>query len=418
MRNPLATLLLVIVLMGVAVGCQPRTVVRTVEVVVTPQVGVVEVTATPVPTDTPPPPTATPAPVTVTVCATGCDFTTIQAAIDHDGTGAGSTINVTDAVHTEAGIVVNKDVVIQGQGANSTIVQAHEVAGEAADRVFSIVEGATVVIRDMTIRHGKPNADPESGGGIHNEGTLAIKDCVVRDNVAKDGGGITNKGVLTAINCAIRNNESNGDGLPGQGCGSGGGIRDLGARMELVNCTISDNTASTSAGGIHVACAATAVLTNCTVSGNSAATGAGGGIRVKGKLQLVNCTISDNTAYPNYGAGVSVGGTLSYTNTIIAGNNTGGDCVIVYSDGGKQIGTIGASISNLVGNGKCDAAYSGDPMLDVLADNGGDIQTHALLPGSPAIDAIPADECIVGTDQRGEPRPQGAGCDIGAYELQ
>jgi hypothetical protein len=43
--------------------------------------------------------------------------------------------------------------------------------------------------------------------------------------------------------------------------------------------------------------------------------------------------------------------------------------------------------------------------------------THALVPGCPAIDAIPgADPECAGTDQRGTPRPQGAGCDIGAFE--
>jgi hypothetical protein len=68
-------------------------------------------------------------------------------------------------------------------------------------------------------------------------------------------------------------------------------------------------------------------------------------------------------------------------------------------------------------------------MLGPLQDNGGPTETHALLPGSPAIDAIPPAECTydddgdpgtppvpLATDQRGVARPQGAGCDIGAFE--
>ena len=51
-----------------------------------------------------------------------------------------------------------------------------------------------------------------------------------------------------------------------------------------------------------------------------------------------------------------------------------------------------------------------------LADNGGPTKTHALVPGSPAFDLIPPGSCTVTADQRGEPRPQGAGCDAGAYE--
>ena len=55
-------------------------------------------------------------------------------------------------------------------------------------------------------------------------------------------------------------------------------------------------------------------------------------------------------------------------------------------------------------------------MLGPLADNGGPTQTHAVLPGSPAIDAIPAGDCVVATDQRGIARPRDSGCDIGAFE--
>ena len=53
-----------------------------------------------------------------------------------------------------------------------------------------------------------------------------------------------------------------------------------------------------------------------------------------------------------------------------------------------------------------------------LADNGEPTETHALLPGSVAIDVIPADMCEVDEDQRGEARPGGTMCDAGAFEVQ
>ena len=61
-----------------------------------------------------------------------------------------------------------------------------------------------------------------------------------------------------------------------------------------------------------------------------------------------------------------------------------------------------------------------DPMLGPLQDNGGPTWTHALLPGSPAINQIPKAACEVETDQRGEPRPETGGtmCDVGAFEVQ
>ncbi len=58
---------------------------------------------------------------------------------------------------------------------------------------------------------------------------------------------------------------------------------------------------------------------------------------------------------------------------------------------------------------------STNPLLDPLQDNGGPTFTHALLQGSPAIDAAHNAHCL-STDQRGQPRPHGTACDIGAYE--
>ena len=63
-----------------------------------------------------------------------------------------------------------------------------------------------------------------------------------------------------------------------------------------------------------------------------------------------------------------------------------------------------------------------DPLFGPLQYNGGPTQTHALLPGSPAIDAGAPAGCTgaagapLTTDQRGFPRPYGPACDIGAVE--
>jgi len=56
----------------------------------------------------------------------------------------------------------------------------------------------------------------------------------------------------------------------------------------------------------------------------------------------------------------------------------------------------------------------GDAMLGPLANNGGPTATHALLPGSPAIDTAENAFCPA-TDQRGAPRDDGA-CDAGSFE--
>ncbi len=417
--------LLLIVMAGLAAGCAPQVKVVEVQVTAESQPRVVEVTATPAPTSTPAPPP------TITVCASGCDFTSIQAAVDDAGTIIGSTIDVTDSAHTEGEITIGagKDVVIQGQGVDDTIVQAHEEAGEADDRVFFIAEGATATIRDMTIRHGHPDSEPEisgvkrTGGGIANLGTLTLENCAVRDNIGSAGGGILNRGDLTISNCTVSDNYA--DGVDeGRDCSSGGGIRSVLGPVHISNSTFSGNNSSRAGGAggaLHVACESTMVVTNSTLSGNNAGT-IGGGAHVRGTLELVNCTISGNSAEGRGRGGdmivpsgggiyVNANGVLNLTNTIVANNSDDKNCVL---DGE---GSIDANSNSLDSDGSCSAAHSGDPLLDALGDNGGDTQTHALLPGSPAINAIDAASCTLSADQRGQARPQGARCDIGAFEL-
>lgn len=78
-------------------------------------------------------------------------------------------------------------------------------------------------------------------------------------------------------------------------------------------------------------------------------------------------------------------------------------------------------VQNLVEDGNCVTGgcgfLSGHPMLDILYDNGGPTDTHALEESSPAIDAGDPEYCP-DTDQRVVTRPQGTGYDIGAFELE
>ncbi len=187
---------------------------------------------------------------TITVCASGCDYTTIQTAINAASTNNGDTINVTAATHTEAGIVVNKSVTITGEGASSTIVQAHTSEGAASDRVFAIDGGATVTIQDMTIRHGKTTGSPAQGGGVYNSGALTLQRVTVIANLANgdlgapggaaEGGGVYNDGSLTVLNSTISDNTAQGgnggsSGADG-GNGRGGGIASGNNKSRCCSC--------------------------------------------------------------------------------------------------------------------------------------------------------------------------------------
>ncbi|MES0361991.1 MAG: hypothetical protein ABUK20_13805, partial [Anaerolineales bacterium] len=309
----------------------------------------------------------------VTVCDKGCDFSTIQAAIDDENISPGATINITSTVHTEAGIIVNKDVIIQGQGADSTVVQAHETAGTSDERVFYITGGIEATMRGLTIRHGNPTAEPESGGGIRNEGILTLEDVIVRDNSASTGGGIHNEGTLTLTNSSVNDNQARGGAIHYLECSTGGGIKVLTGEVKLVNSTVSNNSAIKKGGGIHVACKGSLVLINTTISGNSA-NGDGGGVFVNGVGEVTNSTISNNSAKSGGGIYVQskdgvdvVHGLLNVKNSIIAGNYATfekygvPDCFIAEN------ATLDVNLHNLIGDNSCNPEYYGDALLADLS---------------------------------------------------
>jgi hypothetical protein len=127
-------------------------------------------------------------------------------------------------------------------------------------------------------------------------------------------------------------------------------------------------------------------------------------------MTLLNVTLSSNYSSNGLGGGLFNNHTLHYSNTIIANSTTGGDCF--------NNDVIGTNTRNLVEDNSCSPALSGDPNLGGVTLNGGPTSTMALRVTptiSPAINAADNNTCPA-TDQRGVSRPQGANCDIGAYE--
>jgi hypothetical protein len=347
---------------------------------------------------------------TITVCASGCDYTTIQAAVL--AASPNDVISILAGVYVE-NVTISQDLILQGAGADQTIVD-----GNNTDRVFIINNDSHVAISDLSVTNGN--------GGIHVLGpgtALTLTNSIVSDNTSTNSGGgiLIPAGTVTLNNCTVRDNRAP----------HGGGIfvssSVSNSLLEVNNSTISNNIADNIGGGNGggIFNFRRVILTNSTISGNSA-NGNGGGVfnDGSGAMLTVNySTVSNNSAGGN-GGGIfnQLFGTASLQNSIVASQSSGNDC---QNDG--MLNSLGY---NLDSDGSCSLTAPEDitntnPLLDPLADNGGDTMTHALQPGSPAIDQIPdgVNNCIMGAsvDQRGVIRANGLGaggiaCDIGAYE--
>ena len=272
--------------------------------------------------------------------------------------------------------------------------------------------GSTLEITSCTVSGGFFD---HGGGGINIDGggATTIRHCTITENGSRFwGGGITSRfGELTIIESTVANNYS---------YLSVGGIYNAGP-LTMVGDTLNGND-----GGLLNSAEGTATLTNCTISGNVVGNyGVGAGVFNAGAMALTNCTVVGNrSTYAGEGEGVWIaGGTLDLMNTIIAGNSPG-----------DVHGTFNSLGHNLVGDGTDSTGFGAagdlvgtagspiDPLLGPLQNNGGPTQTHALLPGCPAIDT--GDNAVFPTatgpyDQRGVgfPRVLSGTIDIGAYEF-
>lgn len=296
------------------------------------------------------------------------------------------------------------------------------------------ISGGSLTSTDSTISGNTATALGEGGGGgLYSElrsGPLALSHSIINNNSATSasGGGIFNLGTLSITDSTVSRNSS--------ASLSGGGISNA-AVLTMTGSTVSGNSASLG-GGIDNTTATFGVLsvrgmttiTNSTVSGNSArvsgdttANGSGGGIFNSGVMTLTSSTISGNVGKDGGGVYSSTslsGGTTTLVSTLIADQASGGNCLgTVVVDGGYNLDDDGSCGLSAAMKSLTDA----DPLLNTagLQDNGGPTKTIALMAGSPAIDAIPVGMggcgASIATDQRGVSRPQGAGCDIGAYEV-
>lgn len=275
-----------------------------------------------------------------------------------------------------------------------------------------------------------------TGGAIYNDGggAITINDSALVGNTASSwGGAIANE------NSTITVNNSHLD-YNAAGWRAGGIANLFGSTLTLNYSTLSKSVASDEwgfGGGIYNY-ESTVILNHSLLSNNTVASG-GGIYSYDGTLTIENSTLSGNVAIA-HGGGIF----LDYSNDVILRDSTIADnvaadadsisifhvavsltianSIIVSADQGANCeGSNFTSLGyNLSDDASCNLTQATDmtntdPLLGPLADNGGATFTHALLPGSPAIDSGDSANCPA-TDQRGVSRPQGVGCDRGAVE--
>ena len=316
-----------------------------------------------------------------------------------------------------------------------------ELSGEVADSISG-----------LTIANGK---DAFGAGILDQIDSLTLKRVVLTENVAEARGGtaaaaaggalLTGGGDLTLVEVTVSANKA----IAGSGSTSneaGGGGLEVAGKVLIEDSTISENLAqasgpqgiaASSGGGIEyiddLNPRSVATIVNSTISGNNvlstnaeAFSAHGGGVFSTGRLGIVGSTITANAARGAAGAAAA--------NLDLRAANTIADSIVSSPVGGPQscavaITSLGFNIDDGTSCGLKQASDhpATDPGLDpVLAGNGGASQTHALLPGSVAIDSGNAFGSTA--DQRGMPRPSdfldlanaaaGDGSDIGAFERQ
>jgi hypothetical protein len=259
--------------------------------------------------------------------------------------------NVTNTITLTSGeLALSSSVNIAGPG-----VSLLAVSGNNSSTVFDILSG-NISISGMTIRNGRAagsggnteqNGFDGRGGGIFNQGALALTGCIIVSNsvvggqggptdsntagngAAGLGGGICSIGSLSLTDCVIGYNMAVG-GAGGQagtgfaggaGNAEGGGLCSIGSTLSLTRCSFLADTATGGVGGLATVGGSpgnggqgyggalytdgVTTVTNCTFSGSSALAGTGGGGSGSGEgggiwsdlnLTLFGCTVASNTA--------------------------------------------------------------------------------------------------------------------------
>ncbi|MDQ2945650.1 MAG: right-handed parallel beta-helix repeat-containing protein [Acidobacteriota bacterium] len=335
---------------------------------------------------------------------------------------------------------ITSSIRVTGPGADSLAIRQAPSATAFTEPILKssvTIGNAVTVLRGLTFSGG-------TAGAIENDsGLLNLDYCVLSNNGAlnsPNSGALTNKAYTTLSYCLVTGNKSSFTAISNsvrllvfhstisKNAGDGGSaVACLAGLIQLVTSTISENTeanTSPSYGGVLLnQGTATFYLYNCTVSGNSNPHG------------HVICNQSLNNSTPEFDLSscTLVGDAIYFANSSLTALFTNNTIFKGTTVRGNFSLSSGATVTSGGYNLSNDAAAAFlnqptdqnniDPMLGPLQNNGGPTETHALLPGSPAIDkgntSFPADQrdALRPYDDPASSNGSGNQSDIGAFEF-
>lgn len=383
----------------------------------------------------------------VTITGPGADLLTISGnnasrifTVDNFATSMitvrVSGLTLTNGRAGSGGAILNREVLTVDDSVLSanTVVASGGFGGAIANFGSLTVTSSTLSDNSVLLPGGDTTG---AGGGISNRfgGAVFVSDSILVGNAAASGGGIATEAFLKVERSTVSGNSAvAGGGVYANSSTSNVAIvdstlsanaaRDFGGSLYLVGLgTINTSTLvgnfARYGGGVYISLNGSANVYGSTLSGN-AVTVSGGGIYNGGTLVACSSTVYANTADLEGGGIANIGVATTLQSTIVAGNSAG-------TSGPDVVGPVkvafsllqrrtGASVSETTPG---STLYGVDPLLGPLADNGGPTLTHALLPGSPALDRG-SNPLLLAVDQRGAgfARTVGLAADIGATEAR
>ncbi len=339
-----------------------------------------------------------------------------QQVVDANAFVGANTITFDPTVFASAKtITLTSEIIITDAATITGPIVGVIVSGGGNTRIFNATSapaGTLINFAMLTLTAG--SATGRGGAYFGDNQVVTFTDCYMTKNSSSNYGGALSFdadgpfGKLTLVRCGVMGNHA---------VISGGGIDAFGTSITIQNSTLAGNSAkNTGSGGAISVSAPSLTIVNSTLSGNVAMKG--GAIQSFNTTVIIqNSTITGNAA--DFGGGIILqsGPAISLESSIVSGNS-GGSAPDIFSAIAvtANFSAVGsnAGFTSLTGTG--NLPFGTDLKLGPLAYNGGPTQTHALLPGSAALN-VGNNAGASTSDQRGLPRVVGT-TDIGAFELQ